>query len=268
MLKHLVKYEWQACQKVLVIINAFTVFITILGMLTITTLDYDLNSGAKSIVIFIFMMYYITIISVAFAMSLYCAIRFYRNLYTDEGYLMHTLPVTKRQLVISKLLIHCLCMLITELITMVSIVLLLMPLLARLLDTPDLFLHNLLNALPELCRSAGISLSVFILVGSVSNFIGLASGILMIYCAIILGHTFHRHKVMGSILCYIGLYSLVQSVTSALIMPQTIQLGNVDFSPVDFLIHAIPTTSIASLFLGILWYVITLHMMNKKLNLD
>ena len=90
----------------------------------------------------------------------------------------------------------------------------------------------------------------------------------MIYCAIILGQTFHRHKVMGSILCYIGLYSLVQSVTSALIMPQTIQLGNVDFSPVDFLIHAIPTTSIASLFLGILWYVITLHMMNKKLNLD
>ncbi len=268
MLKHLLKYEWQATRKVLVIINAFTVIITILGLLTINTLDYELNPGAKSIVILIFMLYYITILSVSFAMSIYCAVRFYRNLYTDEGYLMHTLPVTKRQLVISKLLIHSLCMLITELILLASVGVLLLPLLSRLLETPDLFLHNLLHDLMELCRSTGVSLPVFVLVGSISNLIGLVSGILMIYCAIILGQTFHQHKVMGSILCYIGLYSLVQTITSVLIMPQTMMLGNQDFNAMTFLIHAIPSVSISSLFLGILWYGITLHMMNEKLNLD
>ena len=38
-------------------------------------------------------------------LTIYFAIRFYKNLYTDEGYLMHTLPVKPWMLIVSKLTI-------------------------------------------------------------------------------------------------------------------------------------------------------------------
>lgn len=268
MLKKLLKYEWKAVWKVLVIINAFTVVSTLIGMVVVKSADTWHIAGRSMPMVILFMLYYMTIIGVSFAMSVYMAIRFYRNLYTDEGYLMHTLPVTKRQLVLSKLLVHALCQFITQVLLLISVILLLFPLFAEVLDMPYLFLNHIVPDLLEMLDSAGISVSAMVLLSLISNVAGLFSGTLTMYCAIVLGQTFHRHKVMGSILCYIGFYCMTQTFTSMLIIPQTFYIGTVDFNPMSYMSHILTSVSIFCLFSGIVYYCITMYMMNKKLNLD
>ncbi len=268
MLKKLMKYEWKAIWKVLLIINTFTILTTVIGLMAMYSLDGRYRQGISFISSLIFILYYMTIIGTSFAMSIYVGIRFYKNLYTDEGYLMHTLPVTKRQLVLSKLLIHSLCLIITEIIVLISIVVLLFPLLAVLLNEPDLFLTSLLHDMAEMIRSTEFSVPTLLVTAVVCNAIGMISGVLSIYCAITLGQTFRGHKVMGAILCYIGLYCLIQSVCSVFLMPQTTLLGSAGYNPMIYVVHAITTTSVVSLFFGIICYCITLHMMKNRLNLD
>ena len=268
MLKNLIKYEWKAIWRVLLIINSFTMLTTLIGLAAMHALDGAYGRSINVICSLIFILYYVTIIGVSFAMSIYVGIRFYKNLYTDEGYLMHTLPVTKRQLVISKLLVHSFCLLITEIIVLVSIAVLLFPLLAILLGEPDLFLTSLLRDMKEMMQTTGLSVTAMVVSGTVSAVIGMFSGVLSIYWAITLGQTFRGHKVMGAILCYIGLYCLMQSVSSVFLMPQMSLLGVSDFNPMVYVMHAITTTSIISMFFGIICYCITLYMMNHKLNLD
>ena len=103
MLIKLMKYEWKATWKACAIINFFTVFATILGVFAMKSLQNGIlhKDQFTYIAVILFVFYYLSIIGVSFSMSIYIGVRFYCNLYTDEGYLMHTLPVTKRQLVLS-----------------------------------------------------------------------------------------------------------------------------------------------------------------------
>lgn len=274
MLCKLLKYEWKAIWKVFVIINAFTVFVTILGMFAMNTLASGNGSfegdASDVIAILIFLLYYATIIGVSCAMTIYIAIRFYRNLYTDEGYLMHTLPVTKRQLLNAKLLTHSACMLITVLLVGISICVLLLPLFSVLMDDPAFSPSYALAELAKDCIGTyGIPLSAFLLCAVIANIICIISSILAIYCAISLGQTFQKHKIMGSILCYIGITCLLQTVNMILMMPQMLlSISGQKLNLAVYLNNTLLTASIISLFTGILFYLITLHMMNKKLNLD
>lgn len=279
MLIKLMKYEWKATWKACAIINFFTVFATILGVFAMRSLQNGIlhKDQFTYIAVILFVFYYLSIIGVSFSMSIYIGVRFYCNLYTDEGYLMHTLPVTKRQLVLSKLLIHTVCTMITQVLLVLSICVMMFPLLALLLDEPALSvpMTMLAKSIQEATGAMGISLPAFFLCSMIAAVIGQTSGILSIYCAISLGQTFHRHKVMGSILCYIGIYCLIQTATTILTMPQMYahtsqmeSLSVINTHASAYLYSMLLSISVESLFIGIACYILTLHLMNKKLNLQ
>ncbi len=274
MLKNLIKYEWKAVWKALLIINAFTVAVTFLGMIAMHSLSY--NGGFHTddhivMTILLFLFYYATIMGVSFAMTIYIAVRFYRNLYTEEGYLMHTLPVTKRQLVISKLLVHFVCMCITGILVCASVCLLLLPLMARITEDPSVSVFYLIKELTKSGTEAyGLLLPAVFILYVLASIIGQLSGILSVYCAVSLGQTFQKHKVMGSILCYVGIYFLLQTITTFAMTPQLVLSirNTTQFDLAAYLNGTLLTVSIISLFTGIVFYIITLHMMEKRLNLD
>lgn len=278
MLGKLMKYEWKAMWKILLLINAFTVFVTLLGVGAMQLIVSDSFHEADIMAIFVvllFMLYYATIIGVSFAVTIYTGVRFYKNLYTDEGYLMHTLPVTKNQLIISKLTIHSLCVAITGFLVACSVVVLLLPLFAVMLEDPTISLSYIWS---ELCTMLFDELGVSLLavIGTMLFYlvvlvISTISGVLSMYCAISIGQTFQKHKVMGSILCYVGIYSLLQALNTVLMMPIMILNQTGSNSDFDFLIYMnqiLGLTLISSLVTGAVFYFITYHMMGKKLNLD
>lgn len=267
MLKKLIKYEWKAVRNILLMINAFTVFSTILGAVAMIGLvPGEHTEEIFPIAVLLFMAYYATIVGVSFAMMIYIGIRFYRNLYTDEGYLMHTLPVTGRQLVLSKLIVHGGCMLLTTALIYASIgILICAPSVTERFSVS----YAVRTLLTECSNTLGISLPTTLLCAAVSFVISLASGILAIYCAISLGQMFRRHKIIGSILCYIAILCLIQTLMSVLLMPQMLlSMSGEKFNTAVYFNSVFLTSGVISLFLGIVFYLITLHLMNKKLNLD
>ena len=278
MLGKLMKYEWKAIWRVLLIINAFTFFVTILGVITMQLIVNDsfvFSDDALGIItVLIFMLYYATIIGVSFAIIIYTGIRFYKNLYTDEGYLMHTLPVTKWQLIVSKLTIHSVAVLITQLLVACSVGALLLPLFAVLLEDPTISVTYIWNEFVTLCRDElNFSISGFLFLCIITTIVGTLNGVLTLYCSVSLGQTFHKHKVMGSILCYVGIYFLQQTLSTILMMPQMLlhmglDSAEMEFDFANYMNGIMLTTTGVCLAFCVVFYFITAHMMNKKLNLD
>ena len=99
----LLKYEFKATWKVSVIIYAALAAITAIGCIYMslppvkainTISEYKPNESLiESISVFMGLFYGISLVAAGAGISIYLIVRFYRNMYTDEGYLMHTLPV-------------------------------------------------------------------------------------------------------------------------------------------------------------------------------
>ena len=119
MLTKLLKHEWKETWRIPALCCAIVILMTLTAVICFTRMSPpakadDLNAGA-----FVLMMFYVmTITCISFVLTLYVAVRFYRNLYTDQGYLMHTLPVTPRQLLVSKLLVSTVWLFIVTLLVL------------------------------------------------------------------------------------------------------------------------------------------------------
>ena len=100
------------------------------------------------------------------------------------------------------------------------------------------------------------------------------------YASISLGQLFSKHKVMASILCYLGYNMLVQTVTSIAMTPAltkmiisgvnattTNPLGVPDFFG-PFIRDVMIGSATGSLLIGAASYILTEYIMKKQLNLD
>ena len=102
--------------------------------------------------------------------------------------------------------------------------------------------------------------------------VGSLSSIFTVYAAISLGQLFHRHKVLGSILSYIGIYFIMQIVTMITMIPYWVKMFSFDYlndtSMGSYMKYQLFATIIESGIIAIVCYFITEMMMKKKLNLD
>ena len=114
MLGKLMKYEWKNTWKVgcLMLLGMF--LITVIGCVVLrmpgVTAIFDGNAsvamswlGISSFVATL-ILYVIMLMAATWGIMIFLGIRFYRSMYSDEGYLSHTLPVTANQLFLSKVL--------------------------------------------------------------------------------------------------------------------------------------------------------------------
>ena len=104
MLTKLISHEWKDTFKVPVLLLTITVLLSAASLVYFSVADQataDIDLNVRNFVLYIA---YILILSgLSMILTIYFAIRFYKNLYTDEGYLMHTLPVKPWMLIVSKL---------------------------------------------------------------------------------------------------------------------------------------------------------------------
>ncbi|NLL78685.1 MAG: hypothetical protein GX234_02550 [Clostridiales bacterium] len=273
MLGKLTKFEFRAVNKVLLLINSFTVLLTLIGCLTFASplwefeSDYTIFLAMSSVII-----YYVAILAISLFTYVYLAVRFYKNLYTDEGYLMHTLPVTPRELILSKAITAFCWELITVLLICFSVCAILGSAYLKfgmesLGDIRDIF--NELNKFSIEVYNMGLSpLTIYMIVAII---VGSFSGIFTIYASISLGQLFHRHKVLGSILAYIGFYFIIQIITMLTQIPYWTNLFTSDYideSMGSYMTYELSVTIIISAITAVVCYIITEMMMRKKLNLD
>lgn len=265
MLGKLIKHEFKAVSKILAILHLALVIITILGMIAINFNTTSDNLQLISTLTLI--MYIIILIAVAVAVLIYLVVRFYRNLFTDEGYLMNTLPARPFELILSKLIVGFVWCMVNGICTIISIF---------LLCLSKTSLNDLISGWNDISNAlfteSGITIGTFIPYIIFGSIISVAYMLIMFYTSIAIGQTFRNHKVLFSLGAYVVLYVISQIVSTVGMMPfgfitlvnsnnETLNLQNT-FFPMMGLSYVI------SIALLVIYFVITNYIMTKKLNLE
>lgn len=223
MLGKLIKHEWKNTYKAGCLILASLVAITFLGWLAFQSpmwrslsdndyASYTFPFAMLDLVsIFTLLFYVIMLVAASLGIMIYLALQFYRTMYSGEGYLTHTLPVTKHQLLISKILVGGAWTLIVTLGILVSVAALVSFMVGSALHgeyTVGEFWRMFFQELSELFRILEKQLDLELSVRFVFWIIGMVVGpcvtLTIIFGAISLGQLFTKHRVLMAIVCYIG----------------------------------------------------------------
>ena len=277
MLSRLIRHEWKETWRIPVISFIVILFLTLVCFICFRQMEPPADENSVNAGAFVIMMLYCLIIScISTVVTIYIAIRFYRNLYTDEGYLMHTLPVTPRQLILAKLLVAALWVFVLSLLALWAICcILLFGLPAMALVDMSVIIPALTEYFPQIFGMGPVAFLLFyVLLSLVSAF----SSVLVAYAAISLGQLFSKHKVMASILCYIGFTMLIQTVSTLLMTPSLTRLvlsqdmvNTASGIPSYFgaYMREILLISMAgSVISAVISYILTEYIKRRQLNLD
>ena len=230
MLKQLLKYEFKATGRTYGGLYLALVALAVLS-------GFSLRSSSKddfaSLLLFAYM---VVAVAVAVVSVMTIVTRFTRNLLGREGYLMHTLPVTESQLILSKLISSVVWMLCSGIVGIFSFAVML---LALSLNSADLHQRpELWQRVREIFRMTGSAGWFWLAFETLNGLVALVSSILCIYAACMIGHQFKKHMVPAGILAFFLLSFLQNWLTegsgaSSADMLQAVSyptLGGVDVS--------------------------------------
>lgn len=270
MLKKLFVHEWKDSWKLVTLFNVIVLAFTLIGIVALSNGNWvdamEKNAWYATIYISYFMLYYFAILALGVATTFYFLIRFYKNLYTDQGYLMHTLPVTSHQLILSKAFVMYIWQVISGCVMLVSILLLVNSLVLGMENV------NIFKALLEEIDLADLDIS-FLGVLDIIVVILIAIGgqifsIMFGYLAISLGQLSKNHKLISSIGIYMGMQIVLQMVFSFFQIGFNLTVVNVH-SPSEGLVFAILCLIAIVVFAADAgMYAGSNYIMKNKLNLE
>ena len=268
MLKKLFVHEWKDTWRLVGIMNLIVLGLTLIGTFFLNNETW--NAADKNeflaVTIVVYMMFFITSVAVlSMVVMLSFFTRFYRNLYTDQGYLMHTLPVTAHQLIWSKTFVAVIWSFISTVVMITSIFSLVysaIPSVDR--DEFWMALRDFFAAAEFDGRFIGV-IVLYVLLLVVAQFMSLFLG----YASISIGQTFKKQKVLGAIGVYIGIYMLIQTVSSYLSMFMTMSVNSSTANDeITFLLISLVILLLVMAALAAGFYCITHYIMKNKLNLE
>ena len=262
MLRKLLKYEFQSTARVFLPFYGALVIMSFLARLTVW--NYDETSQWMGLLLGISVsLYIIAIVAVMVVTTVVTVVRYYRNLYGDEGYLMQTLPVTADQLIWSKLIVSFVWHMVSVAMVVLALVILAWERKSWLMLFYVIYENWQTEIAPDITGSvaaAGVELVVGCLLSTFA-------GILTYYTAISLGQMMGKHRVLGAVASYIGITVFWQLVFGVVTNILFIAGG----FPMQDLMSAVHLLMwfilIGALVQGIPQYLVTRWALMKKTNL-
>lgn len=278
MLGKLTKYEFKATARVFL-----PFYLAVFGVTLINKCFLLLNSRVElsgivgtvfSLISTLMMIVGVIMIAATLFLTFFMILqRFYKNLFTDEGYLMHTLPVKAGTHISAKLIASSVWTVVS-----ISVVILAIFLLIVNGEAIDL-IKGFFAALPEIIKAfestMGINfywaLTVFIAMAVIT----LPCSILSFYLSITLGSVLMpKHKIGGAFLGYLIIYTATQTISGGLLVAGLVIFGrdlavlNSPVPPEGFMYFCLGLSFLLNLIMGVISYLISAHIMQKKLNLE
>lgn len=261
MLGKLMKYESKASSRLLIPLYLILLFLSILNRFIFKLNHYE---GVVNVLTQLFLFTYIASIFVVLIVTVfYMIIRFYKNLLTDEGYLMFTLPVKSHELINSKLIM-------TIFWTIVSIAVVLASL-CIVFTSPDNW-PSVMNVFKEasasFSRDFGGKSVLMISEMILAAFLSLIVNVLLIYASIAIGQLYAKHKLIASFAAYMVIYTVIQflMVFVLLLLGALNPSFNLPSSAVPTVV--LPVAILVLVLGGSCFYLITNYLIKRKLNLD
>lgn len=288
MLGKLIKYEWKSTYKMGIILLLALGMATLIGCLAfqapmwkeIQSRHYYIETMGVTMMnvvsVFSFILYLLLLTGAVYAIFIYLVVHFYRSMYTDEGYLLHTLPVTKNQILVSKILVSVIWVFLVYIGLMLSIFIFLLVLIS-VAAGEDVFmvmreLTEILGELKDLFSILFEELEItWTVVASILNLIlGVPMAVIIMFGAVSLGQLFSKHRVLMAILCYVGilivrwlLRSVIHGISWAGMISSTTGQGFFDYTNMTLY-----SDLVLELFLAVGCYLASYFITSKKLNME
>lgn len=274
MLKTLLKYEWKdtwllcaTCNGIALVLSLIGAAILVMGVNSFSGHQSDTAQAFMGMgMAFYYVIYFMSVLGVAFVMRYFFFYRYYKNLFTDQGYLMHTLPVNTVDLLNAKLIIAIVWQYITAIVIGVCVVVLIGSFTVSLGDFTMKDLMDNLRDLDEIYFDYYKTIPAVasgILIALVTPIIE----VLLMYMAVGLGQQSKKNRFFISIVILIGIYIGKRFVVSIITFPlQMIFINNepsIAGVNVGFVMAALCSCGLA---VGL--YFLNKYLIEKKLNLE
>jgi hypothetical protein len=261
MLGKLFKHEMKATSRLLLPLYLVLAVLTVMDRIVIYL---DIFKGVLSIIPgLITFAYVVSLIAIIIVSSVIIIYRFYKNLMTDEGYLMFTLPAKPHELINSKLFAS----IIWSVASIVAVAASIMLVVSGSINLTEIWdaLKQGMSQLRELFEG---TLALFIIEIIVMIIISIVNSILMVYVSVAIGQLFSGHKVIGSFAAYIGITTVIQIiVTIGTMLLSWIFRGSFnEISAIPLVL--LPIMILFMLALSAAYYWLTDFIFRKKLNLE
>lgn len=260
MLGKVLKYDLKALCRYLIPLYAVLFGLGIM----IRLLGFFDNVSIIAIICGLMIVALVVLSCLSFVLNGIFSVKYYlENLFKDEGYLTHTLPVKKGTLLFSKVLASLVTFSMTALVLIISLIV--------AFYQKGLFVEvvKVLNL-----SIYGMSVYEFLLFMIVYGIIGYVATILMVYAAIAIGYSRSSNKLVSSVVwglifyfvmefLYLGLLGIIMIINPTFIS----NLDNSVFMMKD-LITFFSIFMVFTALIGGVYYYISYRFMDKKLNLE
>ena len=265
MLRKLMKHEFRATGRVMGPLFGLLLIAAIAARFSVGVL---LESSARFLNLLggLFTTAFVIAIVGVCVMSLVLMInRFRTNLLGDEGYIMFTLPASVHQQIWSKLIVSAVWFIATGLAVVAA---------GFILVAQQGFWLEIRRGFAEIFRHLtayyAFNGTAFLFELLALIFVGCCVLCLEFYAAMAIGHSFAAHKVLYSVLSFLGLLFVMQLLSGGILVGTNYDLLTVSL-PSDGVLamHSVMLTVIASTAVfGAVYYVITTMFLKKRLNLE
>lgn len=261
MLGKLIKYDLKASAKIFLLLHV--IFLLICAAARFLFMDrINFHASAETLITPITIMLVLgtfLITTLSLCTNLLIAFRFYRNLFSKEGYLSWTLPVSGVTHLWAKIISGYL---LTALdITAIYAGILLLVTGRNVTDAYQSIAPEMTEAIGMPLSSFGLCVFIFCVVGGISS-------VLLIYFSICVGQLFPAHRV----LCAVAAYFITSFVIQIAVLVIMAALGMLDYAAssntmADEMFSLLVPNTIFALILCIAQYAAVHYIMKRKINL-
>lgn len=265
MLRKLMKHEFRATGRVMGPLFGLLLIAAIAARFSVGVL---LESSARFLNLLggLFTTAFVIAIVGVCVMSLVLMInRFRTNLLGDEGYIMFTLPASVHQQIWSKLIVSAVWFIATGLAVVAA---------GFILVAQQGFWLEIRRGFAEIFRHLtayyAFNGTAFLFELLALIFVGCCVLCLEFYAAMAIGHSFANHKVLCSVLSFLGLQFVMQLLSGGLLIGTNYnRIFVLPSQDAVLAMHsAMLTLIVSTAVFGAIYYVITVFFLKKHLNLE
>lgn len=269
MVKKLFKHEFLSLMRLFIPVYAIFIGVSILGRIMQI---FESESIIYVIIsVFSIIIYCISVFAVLLLTTVFCVIRFYKNMFTGEGYLTFTLPVTPTQHIMVKTVTAMAFQAISVLVVGVSLSIITMGDASTEIIKAAVYLYKLID--PQISVHLWFYALELIVLAIVSS----GAGIMLYYTCITIGQTFNKNRILGAVGVYFGYQVAMQTLSSIISIIFNVfvseefaeKFGLFVEEHIKGFLHGVFCGSIVlTLLLGMVYFFIIKSIIKNKLNLE
>jgi len=269
MLGKIIKNEFKATYKIMLSVLAVLALLSVMGGFAVRSLSIA-SDNVSIIAILGTVLYFLSFVAVFIIVIVYIGQRYYKTMFSTQGYLTHTLPAKESTIFNGKLLVSYIWVLSVFVMIFLSLFLM-----GTIASSGELFTYIIKEGwslfVEEFYQQFNFSVNIFLLEMALAMILGIAYLILWIFTSLTVGQLSDKHRVAASVFTGIGIY-LVEQAFSIVMVVKSAKKGVMVLESAQgasiFLNGTIWSSVIYMLILGALMYTGCLLINKKKLNLE